>query len=147
MEFGFQEFWRWAAENERQKCVVCFRINGFCCNLNHEADSFEVSIFRYGNRSLEILSVRLEHIDNLFGQIPGVLEDVWIDVALRQIEKAQQTIAAVPPKYPFEMKYNQIKKILWETCAKVLDSGERKRYLMQGVGAIAVRLKSYHFEF
>ncbi len=84
------------------------------------------------DRVHDLLSARLEHIYNLFGQIPDVLEDVWIDVALGQIEKAKQTIDAVPPQHPFEMKYNQIKKIPWETCAKVLDSAERKRYLMQG---------------
>jgi len=32
----------------------------------------------------------------MFGQIPDVLEDVWIDVALGKIESAKQTINALP---------------------------------------------------
>jgi hypothetical protein len=84
------------------------------------------------DRVHKLLSGRLESIYNLFGQIPDVLEDVWIDVALGQIEKVKQTIDAVPQKHPFEMKYNQITKIPWESCAKVLDSTTRKQHLMRG---------------
>ncbi|KJR42427.1 helicase domain-containing protein, partial [Candidatus Magnetoovum chiemensis] len=36
-----------------------------------------------------ILSDRLENIHTLFGQIPDVLEDVWIDIAVGDIEKAK----------------------------------------------------------
>lgn len=84
------------------------------------------------DRVHDLLSDRLENIYNLFGQIPDVLEDVWIHVALGQIEQAKRTIDAVPPQHPFEMKYNQIKKVPWESCAKVLDSVDRKQYLMRG---------------
>lgn len=84
------------------------------------------------DRVHDLLSERLENIHNLFGQIPDVLEDVWIQVALGEIERAQQTIDAVPPKHPFEMKYNQITKVPWESCAKVLDSTTRRQHLMQG---------------
>lgn len=84
------------------------------------------------DRVHELLSDRLENIYNLFGQIPDVLEDVWIHVALGQIEQAKQTIDTIPPLHPFEMKYNQITKVPWESCAKVLDSVDRKQYLMKG---------------
>lgn len=84
------------------------------------------------DRVHELLSDRLEDIYNLFGQIPDVLEDVWIDVALGEIEKAKQTIDALPKQHPFQLRYHQIKKVPWEQCAQVLDSTERRRHLMQG---------------
>ena len=43
-----------------------------------------------------LLSSRLQSIYQLFGQIPDVLEDVWIDVALWKIESAKKTINALP---------------------------------------------------
>src|SRR5471030_871875 len=35
-----------------------------------------------------LLSARLQNIHQIFGQLPDVLEDVWVNVALGQIEKA-----------------------------------------------------------
>ena len=67
----------------------------------------------------------------LFGQIPDMLEDVWINVALGEIQKAKQTIDAVPNQHPFEIKYHKIERIDWESCYKVLDNTERKRYLLK----------------
>jgi hypothetical protein len=34
------------------------------------------------DRVHDLLSERLENIANLFGQIPDILEDVWIDMAV-----------------------------------------------------------------
>lgn len=84
------------------------------------------------DRVHEILSDRLQDIYRLFGQIPDVLEAVWIDVALGDIEKARRTIDAVPRQHPFELKYHRIQKVPWESCTKVLDSADRRRHLMQG---------------
>lgn len=84
------------------------------------------------DRVHELLSERLEDIYNLFGQIPDILEDVWIDVALGEIERAKQTINSVPNQHPFQLRYHQIQKVPWEQCAQVLDSTERRRHLMQG---------------
>ena len=65
-------------------------------------------------------------------QIPDVLEDLWIEVALGEIERAKQTIDSVPEKHPFELRYHQIEKEEWESCFRVLDANERKRCLLNG---------------
>ncbi|WP_204141379.1 phospholipase D-like domain-containing anti-phage protein [Halomicronema sp. CCY15110] len=84
------------------------------------------------DRVHELLSDRLQTTYQLFGQIPDVLEDVWVDVALGEIEKAQQTINAVPTQHPFELKYNQIQAVSWESCSQVLDSRDRQQQLRKG---------------
>ena len=84
------------------------------------------------DRVHQLLSDRLANIFSLFGQIPDVLEDVWIDVALGQVELAKQTIAAVPHRHPFEIKYRKIENLPWETCARVLGAADRKRCLSKG---------------
>lgn len=84
------------------------------------------------DRVHELLSSRLENIYNLFGQIPDVLEDVWVKVALNEIEEAKHIIDAVPKQHPFELRYNQLEPIDWESCATVLDNVERKKVLMTG---------------
>jgi superfamily II DNA/RNA helicase len=73
------------------------------------------------DRVHQLLSDRLKNIHDLFGQIPDTLEDVWIDVAQGQEQRAKQTIGQVPEKHPFEAKYNQIQSINWETCSEVLN--------------------------
>lgn len=81
-----------------------------------------------------LLSERLESIYTLFGQLPDVLEDVWIAVAQRHNERARQTIDAVPNKHPFEDKYHttDIKNVHWETCTHVLSAIDRKTHLSRG---------------
>lgn len=84
------------------------------------------------DRVHQLLSERLAGIHRLFGQIPDVLEDVWIDIALGEIERAKKTIDEVPEQHPFEVRYSKVRKMPWESCAQVLDSGNRKKYLSQG---------------
>jgi hypothetical protein len=84
-----------------------------------------------------LLSERLEGIHNLFGQIPDILEDVWIQVALGDIEQAQHTIDKVPEQHPFYLKYHQITKIPWESCTQVLDATDQLRCLSQGWGTLS----------
>src|SRR5208282_5879414 len=48
------------------------------------------------DRVHQLLSSRLQDIYTLFGQVPDVLEDVWIKVALGEVEKAKQVINGVP---------------------------------------------------
>jgi Helicase conserved C-terminal domain len=84
------------------------------------------------DRVHQLLSDRLEGIFRLFGQLPDVLEDVWIDVALGQVEHAKMTIDAVPKQHPFEIKYHEMRRVPWEPYAVVLDSAERKGHLLQG---------------
>lgn len=84
-----------------------------------------------------LLSRRLKNIQDLFGQIPDTLEDVWVEVALNNIEEAKKIIGAVSENdtHPFYKKYqdqDSIKPVRWEDCAFVLDNYEKKKYLMQG---------------
>lgn len=99
-------------------------------------DTVELYNMRYKDsvedRVHQLLSDRLENIYTLFGQLPDVLEDVWIDVAFGDIEKAKQVINSIPKQHPFEMRYSKVEKVPWESCAKVLDSSSRKRFLSRG---------------
>jgi superfamily II DNA/RNA helicase len=88
------------------------------------------------DRVHDLLSERLENIATLFGQIPDILEDVWIDFALGEIDQARKMIDAVPRKHPFQIRYRPIQKVNWESCARVLDAEERKRRLSAGWGKI-----------
>ena len=96
----------------------------FIYNLRYK-DSVE-------DRVHQLLSERLAHIYGLFGQIPDILEDVWIDMALGEIQKAKETIDAFPKEHPFEIKYHHIESVDWESCSKVLNDEERKRWLSKG---------------
>jgi hypothetical protein len=68
----------------------------------------------------------------VFGQVPDVLEDVWIDVALGAVERAKEIIAAVPNKHPFDIRYERIEKIDWETCEQVLSAKAKRAALTRG---------------
>jgi len=76
-----------------------------------------------------VLAQRLHSIHRLFGQIPDVLEDVWIQIALGDIEKAKLVIDKLPNQHPFDLKFSKIEKVPWETCSTVLQSTSRKRLL------------------
>lgn len=84
------------------------------------------------DRVHELLSGRLQDISRMFGQIPDILEDVWVSVAVGEVKKAKQTIDAVPKKHPFELRYHKVEKVDWETCEVVLDTTDRKKYLSKG---------------
>jgi SNF2 family DNA or RNA helicase len=105
--------------------------------IGQASDEIHIYNMRYKDsvedRVHSILSERLENIYGMFGQIPDVLEDVWINVAVNEIEKAKQLIDAIPKKHPFEIRYQEnIGNIDWESCSEVLDNEERKKFLMQG---------------
>ncbi|MCL1791672.1 MAG: hypothetical protein FWG40_10085 [Peptococcaceae bacterium] len=80
------------------------------------------------------LSWRLQDIFELFGQIPGVLEDVWVAMAQRDEAAAEQAINKLTKKNPFISKYedNIPDTGDWEKCAVVLDSEEKLRELLKG---------------
>ena len=65
----------------------------------------------------------------MFGQLPDVLEDVWIEVSQGQIERAKQIINALPEKHPFDIRWNKIEKVPWQSCATVLEFAEKRAYL------------------
>jgi hypothetical protein len=82
-----------------------------------------------------MLSTRLKGIYDLFGQVPDVLEDAWVNVALGRVEEASQRIGAVPEHHPFALRYEQhVSPIDWESCATVLDGQETGRVLLTGWG-------------
>lgn len=85
------------------------------------------------DRVHNLLSSRLESIYNVFGQLPDVLEDVWIEIAVGDKEKALEIIDSVPEVHPFENRYNMgVEHINWETCSRVLDKKEKRNHLMVG---------------
>ncbi len=99
-------------------------------------DSVDIYNMRYldsvEDRVHALLSTRLESIFTLFGQVPDVLEDVWVDVALGQTERAKQIIDAVPHEHPFVTKYQNIVRNDWDSCERVLSAVARKRHLCRG---------------
>ncbi|MDI6776798.1 MAG: helicase-related protein [Syntrophales bacterium] len=84
------------------------------------------------DRVHQLLSERLANIRNMFGQIPDTLEDVWVWAALREEELAKQVIDEVPRRHPFEMKYDRIENVEWESCSRVLDSLSQIDLLQKG---------------
>lgn len=84
------------------------------------------------DRVHQLLSDRLQEIYSLFGQIPDVLEDVWISVAIGKIERAKERIAAVPSRHPFDIRYEKISKIDWESCERVLSAIAKRKSLSNG---------------
>jgi len=89
------------------------------------------------DRVHEVLSTRLQDIRSLFGQIPDVLEDAWTAMALGEKEEAKRIIDALPKEHPFEIRYTQVEKVDWESCATVLSAEEKRRVLGQGWGSTA----------
>lgn len=86
----------------------------YICNLRYK-DSVE-------DRVHKLLSERMESIYKMFGQLPDVLKDVWVDVAVGNIEEAKKRINDIPDKHPFEVKYkDQVKHIDWESCSHILN--------------------------
>ena len=81
-------------------------------------DTVDILNMRYRgsveDRVHEMLSTRLEDIHNLFGQIPDILEDVWVDVALGKVEEATKRIDGVKYQHPFDEKYSQVEDIDWD---------------------------------
>jgi SNF2 family DNA or RNA helicase len=83
------------------------------------------------DRVHQLLAQRLENIKDLFGQIPDVLEDAWVELAIGEQERAKEIINNVPTRHPFEMKYDKVENINWESCSIVLNSIERKQSLIK----------------
>ncbi len=80
-----------------------------------------------------LLSQRLSSVHAMFGQIPDVLQDVWVAVAQRNEEQVKQTIDAIPAVHPFTARYHEdVEKVAWETCANVLQATNIRSYLSKG---------------
>jgi hypothetical protein len=105
--------------------------------IGQVSDDVWIYNMRYRNsvedRVHGILSARLQNIHSLFGQIPDVLEDVWVQVALNEIDQAEQIIDNIPKSHPFEIRYEKnVGNIDWESCSTVLDRTERRSILSKG---------------
>ena len=79
-----------------------------------------------------LLSERLESISKLFGQLPDTLEDIWIQVALGELEDAKRTLDTVPTKHPFALRYHEVERVDWESCHRVLTDVAKHRCLSLG---------------
>lgn len=84
------------------------------------------------DRVHELLSSRLEEIHGLFGQIPDVLQDVWVDFALGEIERAKKLIDNIEPRHPFDERYSKVENIDWEDCSQILNEAEKLVLLRKG---------------
>ena len=96
----------------------------FVCNLRYRG-SVE-------DRVHQLLSSRLEYIFDLFGQIPDVLESLWIDVAQGEVEDAKRLIDGIQQTHPFDDRYAKVENLDWESCAKVLSATEMQKVLAAG---------------
>ena len=99
-------------------------------------DTVKIYNLRYKDsvedRVHQLLSHRLQNIFSLFGQIPDVLEDAWVKVALGEKEEARRIIDALPNEHPFELRYSHVENVDWESCATVLSAQEKRRVLGRG---------------
>lgn len=84
------------------------------------------------DRVHELLSERLEDIFELFGQVPDILEDAWVDIAENNKKEALRKIRSIPKQHPFDERYSHISDIDWESCSKVFDAEERVQLLRGG---------------
>jgi hypothetical protein len=80
------------------------------------------------------LSSRLQEIFSLFGQIPDVLEDVWVAIAQNDEQRAELAINDLPQKNPFIWKYEEEIPSCgdWEKCSVVLDKHDELEELLRG---------------
>jgi hypothetical protein len=85
------------------------------------------------DRVHQVLADRLASIHQLFGQIPDTLEDVWVQVAMKQDEEAQRLIdRTTATRNPFDAKYSKVEDADWETCSLVLDPLAVREQLSRG---------------
>ena len=84
------------------------------------------------DRVHQLLSGRLQAIRDMFGQLPDTLEDVWVAVALHDERKAHEVIDQVPATHPFELRYDRIEQVDWESCSTVLHSRTQLEPLLEG---------------
>lgn len=74
----------------------------------------------------QALSDRLKEIHNLFGQIPDVLKNVWIETALDNIQEAKRLIEDLPQTNPFDNRYANIEAVpQWDTWSEVVNRREK----------------------
>ena len=104
--------------------------------IGQARDTVKILNMRYQgsveDRVHELLSDRLEDIHGLFGQIPDVLEDAWVDIAQGKLQEATKLIDGIRHQHPFDEKYSKVEDIDWESCETVLSSAECRDVLSKG---------------
>jgi superfamily II DNA/RNA helicase len=105
--------------------------------IGQEKPLVDIFNMRYANtvedRVHKKLSTRLEQINQLFGQIPDTLEDLWIDIALGNENKANETLVCAIQPHPFRLKYHQVVRASnWESCRTVLSKEAIASQLLKG---------------
>jgi ERCC4-related helicase len=109
--------------------------------IGQERDEIYIYNMRYRDsvedRVHSLLANRLKNVQDLFGQIPDTLEDVWVEVALKKMDDAEKLINDFSENdlHPFYNKYqnqDNVKPINWEDCSLVLDNYEKRKYLSKG---------------
>ncbi len=99
-------------------------------------DTVKIYNMRYKDsvedRVHELLSERFRDIYNMFGQLPDVLEDAWVALAVGEKEQAKKVIDAVPRRHPMEIRYTAVEKVEWESCREVLDKAAMLDTLSRG---------------
>ena len=79
------------------------------------------------------LSERLRDINDIFGTLPDMLEDVWVTAALDNIDAARAKIDEKPREHPFKTRYNVVNETsYWDECEKVLNRAEVIAALQRG---------------
>lgn len=98
-------------------------------------DTVDIYNMRYlgsvEDRVHQLLSSRLQNITSMFGQLPDTLEDVWVSVALAEENRAHSIIDAVPTTHPFELRYDRVDNVPWESCAQVLSAESQLEALLK----------------
>ena len=106
--------------------------------IGQQSDKVLIYNMRYKgsveDRVHSMLSKRLQNISDIFGQLPDVLEDVWVQVAMGKKADAEKIIDAVPIQHPFEIKYEKqaVNNTNWEDCRIVLSESEKRKCLLDG---------------
>lgn len=106
--------------------------------IGQQSDKVLIYNMRYKgsveDRVHSMLSKRLQNISDIFGQLPDVLEDVWVQVAMGKKADAEKIIDAVPMQHPFEIKYEKqaVNNTNWEDCRVVLSESEKRKCLLDG---------------
>ena len=106
--------------------------------IGQAADRILIYNMRYKDSVEDVvhrkLSGRMKEIHDIFGQIPEVLEDVWVLVANHEEEKARERIDAVARRSAFQIKYED--RIPpsgdWERCEVVLSHRDKIAELSRG---------------
>ena len=102
--------------------------------IGQSRDTIEILNLRYRgsveDKVHESLSGRLKAISELFGQIPDVLKDVWVQVALDNQAEAERLIDDIAHGNPFDQRYSNMGVIPeWDGWSQVLNKLEKVQAL------------------